>query len=80
MPKKSDTADQRPSRLLTLDQAATELAISRRTAYDKMLMGEIRGVDVGNGDKPSWRITRESVEQYLSRIIAESEARFGQAS
>lgn len=81
MPRKSETAEQqRPSRLLTLDQAAKELAISRRTAYDKMLTGEIRGVDVSNGGKPSWRVTRDSVDAYLDRIIAQSEARFGKAS
>ena len=82
MPKKSEPAEQKPpSSLLTLDQTAAVLALSRRSTYDKMLTGEICGVNVANGDKkPSWRITSDSVDAYLKRLIAESESRFGRAS
>jgi len=80
MPRKSEGAEQRPSRLLTLDQAAAELCISRRTAYDKMISGDLLGIDISNGGKASWRITRDSLESYLSRKVAEAEARFRRAS
>ena len=49
------------SEYLTPAQVAEELQVTRRTVYQWLLDGKLRGLKAGKG----WRITREAVNKFL---------------
>lgn len=48
-------------RLLTVDEAAERLRITRRTVRDWLWLGKLRGVKAGR----SWRIPESAIEEFL---------------
>ena len=63
-----ESANGSASLLLTIPQAARELAVCRATVYALLAAGELRPVKV----RASSRILRADVEAYIQRIIHQS--------
>jgi len=51
--------------LLTTQEAAEELRVSRRTLYELVRKGEIRWLDLGHRTK---RITRAELNRYIAKL------------
>lgn len=75
MTRKSEPAP--PSRYMTLLEVARELAISRSSVRDKVITGEIPGVNVAaKGAKQSqFRVPRAAFDAYCARLEAEAAQR-----
>jgi excisionase family DNA binding protein len=58
----------RPPLLLTVEEAARELRLSRSKVYELMSAGEIKSVTIGR----SRRVPSEATAEYVSRLIEES--------
>lgn len=65
-----------PARFLSLDDVATELAISRSQAYALVRNGDLPAMKVGG--RGQWRIERVRLEQWIQEAHEETE-RFVQA-
>lgn len=60
-------------RLLTVQQAATELSLSPRTVRHRISAGTIKATKVGEGQTSAYVITRREVER-VKRVDAGSAA------
>lgn len=63
--RRADVAE--PPRLLTVEQFADRIAVSRATAYRLVGTGELRSLKVGR----CRRIPAEAVEEFVARLAAE---------
>lgn len=64
-----------PPNYLTLDAVGRQLGISRGSVRNKILKGQLLGVDVGTGDKPRWRVPEDALLAYCARLEAEATER-----
>lgn len=69
------TNEEGPPKYLTLAAVGHVLDISRGTVRNKILKGQILGVDIGTGDRPRWRVSEEALRAYCARIEAEAAER-----
>lgn len=58
------------SLLLTAEEAASELRIGRSRMYDLIRSGEVLSVKVGG----SRRVVRDSLNEYIGKLLAEQSA------
>ncbi|SDS83692.1 DNA binding domain-containing protein, excisionase family [Nocardioides scoriae] len=61
------------ARMLTLDDVAEELAISRAQVYALVRRGDLRAGKIGGGGG-QWRVDRTHLEAYLERTWADTAA------
>jgi excisionase family DNA binding protein len=65
------TGPKQPSRFLTLDQVADELATTRAQAYALVRRKELRAIKLGG--RGQWRVERTVLEEFITRAYAETE-------
>lgn len=63
--------------LLHPQEVADRLACSRALVYKLVHEGQLKAAPLGTGARAAVRITRDSYEAYLARVVAEGETRFG---
>lgn len=57
-----------PDKLLTVQQVADQLAVSRSSVYRLIWRGHLRAVDVGYGiERPRYRVTPDDLAALLQR-------------
>jgi len=59
-------------RLLTLDEVAVYLSVSKAQVYAMVRSGELPGVKVGG--RGVWRVDRQRLDDYIERLHVETEA------
>lgn len=59
---------------LNVQEVCEALAISKPTAFDLLWSGQLRGFKIGR----QWRVTREALNEYISRAQEEA-PRYGDA-
>jgi excisionase family DNA binding protein len=59
-------------RLLTLDEVATYLAVSKAQVYAMVRSGELPGVKLGG--RGVWRIDRRRLDDYIDHLHVETQA------
>ena len=60
-------------RFLTLQQVADELNVSRAQVYALVRDGSLLAVKIGG--RGQWRVERDRLEQYITRLYADAAAR-----
>ena len=63
--------DQKPARFLSLDDVASELAISHSQAYALVRRRDLPAIQVGG--RGQWRVERVKLEEYITQLYAERE-------
>ena len=59
-------------RLLTLDEVAVYLSVSKAQVYAMVRSGELPGVKVGG--RGVWRVDRQKLDDYIEQLHVETEA------
>lgn len=54
--------------LMTVEQFAQRIGVSRATAYRIVGAGEVDRTPVGHGSKPKIRISERALERYIERL------------
>lgn len=60
-----------PPRFLSLDDVATELAISRAQAYALVRRRDLPAIQIGG--RGQWRVERVKLEEYIARLYDEAD-------
>lgn len=57
---------------LTTDEVAAALRVERRTVQLKIRNKELAAVNVGSDKKPTWRVSEEELDRYITSRTQEA--------